>query len=193
MTRRTTMSNIGAGRRTGLAAVVAVAVLGAGLAGCAKAPEKEGSLGGQDAQPAKLVAVPGSTLHRGDPDTGGGQAGRHRDHPGRAGADGCRADHAGRGWRPTPAPHRHRDVTVHVGARIRHGDHPGDRGHLRPGRQRPGRTRSRPTARTCACRSRSTTSTAPTRTCPPAAAIGTPVVSQGAPELLGVEYGVGEE
>lgn len=58
------MSNIGAGRRTGLAAVVAVAVLGAGLAGCGKAPEKEGSLGGQDAQPAKLVAVPGSTLHQ---------------------------------------------------------------------------------------------------------------------------------
>jgi hypothetical protein len=43
------------------AAAVAVAIaLGAG--GCGTAGDREGSLGGQDAQPAKLIRIPGSTV-----------------------------------------------------------------------------------------------------------------------------------
>jgi hypothetical protein len=45
-------------------AVIVVIVLGPSLVGCSKAPAEKGSLGGQDAQPATLIAVPGSDLHR---------------------------------------------------------------------------------------------------------------------------------
>jgi hypothetical protein len=49
-------------KQSKLVAVAAVAAITLGVAGCAKAPAEEGSLGGQDAQPARLIAVPGSTL-----------------------------------------------------------------------------------------------------------------------------------
>jgi hypothetical protein len=47
-----------------LIAIAVVAIVGLAMASCAKAPAEEGSLGGQDAQPAKLIPVPGSTLQK---------------------------------------------------------------------------------------------------------------------------------
>ena len=51
-------------RRFRLIAIAVVAIVGLAMASCAKAPAEEGSLGGQDAQPAKLIPVPGSTLQK---------------------------------------------------------------------------------------------------------------------------------
>jgi len=51
-------------RRFRLIAITVVAIVGLAMASCAKAPAEEGSLGGQDAQPAKLIPVPGSTLQK---------------------------------------------------------------------------------------------------------------------------------
>ncbi len=44
------------------AVVSAAATIAFGIGGCAKTPEKDGSLGGQHAQPARLVTVPGATV-----------------------------------------------------------------------------------------------------------------------------------
>jgi hypothetical protein len=51
-------------RQSRLVAVIVIAVVGLLGAGCAKTAAGEGSLGNQDAQPARLVAVPGTNLHR---------------------------------------------------------------------------------------------------------------------------------
>ncbi|HEY1487587.1 MAG TPA: hypothetical protein VGF84_15885 [Micromonosporaceae bacterium] len=167
-------------RPMSLILTAAVAVIVLTVAGCAKAPAEEGSLGGQDAQPAKLIAVPGSSLHKvvltpaavkqvGIETTPVAQMPANvPTAASTAIASGGTAtaakmteipvtaviyDPQGASWTYTiPAERTYLRVPIVVD-RV-----DGDTAYLSSG--------------------------------PP---VGTPVVSQGAPELLGAEYGVGEE
>jgi hypothetical protein len=57
-----TRTHIMRSRRSKLIVVATVTAIALGVTGCAKAPAEEGSLGGQDAQPAKLITLPGSAV-----------------------------------------------------------------------------------------------------------------------------------
>jgi hypothetical protein len=155
---------------------VLVVALSIGAGGCGKAPSVEGSLGGQDPQPAKVVKVPGSTVPEVVLTSAAAAQIGVEETPVRAAAP---VAPPSPGAAPSPSPVAMEVVPVtatiydpegHAWAYTIAGvrtyrrvpivvDHViGDTAYLSSG--------------------------------PP---VGTPVVTQGAPELLGVEYGVGEE
>jgi hypothetical protein len=186
------MSPTAAGRWSRLVATAAIIAVGSVIAGCAKAPAEEGSLGGQDAQPAKLVAIPGSPLHRvvltaAAVKQVGIETTPASDMPAPAAPTTSAV-----GTRPAPgnavpispigvpSPTRMMEI-IPVTAVIYDPDGaswtyttPADRTYVRV-----------PIVVDHIDGDHAFLASGPP--------VGTPVVSQGAPELLGVEYGVGEE
>lgn len=168
-------------RQSKLIAAAAIAAIALGVTGCAKAPEEEGSLGGQDAQPARLIPVPGSTLKeviltpQAAVQIGVLQTPVQASPPAVTSTSPIVAPSA------SPSPTAAVVETVPVTAVIYDPDGkawaytiPGLRTYLR----------------VPIVVDHVDGSTAYLSSGPP---VGTDVVSQGAPELLGAEYGVGEE